>query len=380
MSTSPGQLDRFLADLSGRRQRVLGLVGAPDSERAELVAELNELSEQLLVADEELRAQQEELEAVRRQLSLLTEDWEQLFELSTAALVLTDEHGVVFSTTRAAAQLIRQPPARRTPRPIATWFEVADRRRVRSLINQGDDSDGLALQGMRLRRSDGSTLLVDVTASPTRAPTRPGRVLRWELTPVELEVVSPPPPLQPSDLATELTALTNRLAPLSTVPSVLAAIVTEAVRIIPSAQHAVVVERHRRGAVDVLAATDDEALAASPHVLRVPLGLPGFSLTELRVTGSTPWGPEATSVAELLAVHLRVAAARVLQRQNLEHAMDTRQLIGQAVGVLVERRRLTPKAAFDELVQRSQLANLKLREIARIVVETGQDPDQITGP
>jgi hypothetical protein len=29
-------------------------------------------------------------------------------------------------------------------------------------------------------------------------------------------------------------------------------------------------------------------------------------------------------------------------------------------------------------VQRSQLANLKLREIARIVIETGQDPEQIS--
>jgi hypothetical protein len=120
-------------------------------------------------------------------------------------------------------------------------------------------------------------------------------------------------------------------------------------------------------------------VTAGQHVLRVPLGLPGFHATQLRIIGSPSWGSEATSLATMLAVHFRVATARVLQRRNLEHALDTRQLIGQAVGVLVERRRVTPEAAFDELALRSQLVNLKLRELARLVVETGQDPEQITG-
>jgi PAS domain S-box-containing protein len=379
MSTSPGELDRFLADLSGRRQRLLELVGTEDSERAELLAELNQLSEQLVVADEQLRVQQEELEATRRRMDALAEDWSALFELSTAALVLTDEHGLVLSTTRAA-QLMLQPAVQARQRPIVTWFEVADRRRVRDVISRREDGEELVLERVRLRRSDGSTSLVDVTFTPTQAPTWPGLVLRWELRLVDpaLAVVDPLSAPMP-DLAQELTALTTRLAPLTTVPAVLEASVAEAVQLIPGAQLATVVEKHRRGPLRVLAMTGSQAVAASPHVLRTPLGLQGFGLTELRVSGPRPWGPDATSLAGLLAVHFRVAMAHVRQRQNLEHALDTRQLIGQAVGVLVERRRLTASAAFEELAQRSQLANLKLHEIARIVVETGQDPHQISG-
>ena len=377
MSSSPGELDRFL---SGRRQRLLELEGLQDCERAELLAELAELSEQLVVADEQLRVQQEELEATRRRMDALAEDWSTLFELSTAALVLTDEHGAVLSATPAAVELTLQPSGQRRQRPIANWFEVADRVRVRGLISRREEGEELVLERVRLRRSDGSTALVDVRFTPTQAPTWPGLVLRWELRPVDpaLAVLSPLPPAMP-DLARELTALTSRLAPLTTVPAVLKATVAEAVRLIPGARQATVVEKHRRGAHSVLATTDARAVAVSPHVLRVPLGLPGFGLTELRVSGVGDWGPDATSLAGLLAVHFRVAMAHALQRQNLEQALSSRQLIGQAVGVLVERRRVTAAAAFEELVQRSQRANLKLREIARIVVETGQDPDQISG-
>jgi hypothetical protein len=164
-----------------------------------------------------------------------------------------------------------------------------------------------------------------------------------------------------------------------TVPETLTAMVTEAVRLVPGADDALVVEKHRRGGGRILAATAAAAVTAGQHVLRVPLGLPGFRATQLRIIGSPSWGPADNALAALLAVHFRVAMGRVVQRRNLEHALDTRQLIGQAVGVLVERHRVTPEVAFDDLVLRSQLVNLKLRELARIVVETGQDPEQITG-
>jgi hypothetical protein len=235
---------------------------------------------------------------------------------------------------------------------------------------------------MLLRRGDGSTQLVDVTLTSVQVPTEKGPVLRWELTVVEtvLRVVSSTALGRSVDLAVELTALVSRLAVLTTVQATLAAMVEEAVRLVPGAEHALVVELHGRRAVNLLVASDRDAetAAASSHLLTVPLRLPGFGVTLLQLSAERPLGPEATEVAELLAVHFRLATARVRQRENLERALETRQLIGQAVGVLVERRRLTPAVAFEELVQRSQLANLKLREIARIVIETGQDPEQIS--
>jgi GAF domain-containing protein len=63
---------------------------------------------------------------------------------------------------------------------------------------------------------------------------------------------------------------------------------------------------------------------------------------------------------------------------DLYGALATREIIGQAQGILIERERLTPDQAFDILRRASQHLNLKLREVARTLVETGEDPD--TGP
>ena len=67
MSTSPGELDRFLAELRGRRQRLLRLVDAEETERAALVTQVRELGARV-EAVEKLRQLVEEAvgEAVRR--------------------------------------------------------------------------------------------------------------------------------------------------------------------------------------------------------------------------------------------------------------------------------------------------------------------------
>src|SRR4051794_16854935 len=114
--TSPVELERFLAALGVRRERLLELVPTiEDADRAGLIEELTELGEQLIVAEEELRVQQEELTAAREQLARLAHERESLFQ-SAAAYVLTDDRGVVLRANRAAQQLILQPRARITPR------------------------------------------------------------------------------------------------------------------------------------------------------------------------------------------------------------------------------------------------------------------------
>ncbi|MCE0537153.1 ANTAR domain-containing protein [Kineosporia rhizophila] len=57
--------------------------------------------------------------------------------------------------------------------------------------------------------------------------------------------------------------------------------------------------------------------------------------------------------------------------------MKSRQHIGEAVGVLVERHRILPDEAFQRLVKTSQHRNVKVHEIAEAVVTTGQDPEEI---
>lgn len=51
--------------------------------------------------------------------------------------------------------------------------------------------------------------------------------------------------------------------------------------------------------------------------------------------------------------------------------MKTRDVIGQAKGILMERRRLTADQAFDVLRRTSQRMNRKLVEVADELVSTG---------
>ncbi len=87
-------------------------------------------------------------------------------------------------------------------------------------------------------------------------------------------------------------------------------------------------------------------------------------------------------VADLLAQGFSLAIDRVLamdeladRQANLERAIESHRAIGQAVGILVERHRVTPGEAFQKLRRASQDRNIRLREIAQRVIETGLDPD-----
>jgi GAF domain-containing protein len=82
----------------------------------------------------------------------------------------------------------------------------------------------------------------------------------------------------------------------------------------------------------------------------------------------------AIALAVSFAGHSAIAHARASDRQNLEAALVTRNLIGQAQGVLMERHKVTADRAFEVLVATSQASNTKLVEIARRVVETGISP------
>jgi PAS domain S-box-containing protein len=86
--------------------------------------------------------------------------------------------------------------------------------------------------------------------------------------------------------------------------------------------------------------------------------------------------------ADLLAQAFGLAVDREIERQrsadkqaNLEAAIQSHRMVGQAVGILVERHRLTPNQAFDRLKQASQNRNLKLHDVASRVIETGAEPD-----
>lgn len=79
----------------------------------------------------------------------------------------------------------------------------------------------------------------------------------------------------------------------------------------------------------------------------------------------------------LAAFYATLAALALADGQRLAQltqALQNRDLIGQAKGMLAERLHITPEAAFDMLSTISQRTNRKLVVVAREVVESGELP------
>ena len=70
----------------------------------------------------------------------------------------------------------------------------------------------------------------------------------------------------------------------------------------------------------------------------------------------------------------KAVAALNDQIEQLELALETRDVIGQAKGILMERFRMTADEAFDRLRMASQHTNRKLNALARDLAETGEWP------
>ena len=75
--------------------------------------------------------------------------------------------------------------------------------------------------------------------------------------------------------------------------------------------------------------------------------------------------------AQVLAAHASVALATQLQERQLHQALETRTVIGQATGILIERFGLTPDQAFAVMRRVSQHHNMKLHTLAEHLVQTG---------
>ncbi|MER5597180.1 GAF and ANTAR domain-containing protein [Streptomyces sp. NPDC002265] len=94
-------------------------------------------------------------------------------------------------------------------------------------------------------------------------------------------------------------------------------------------------------------------------------------LTVLTVYARKPrtFDETATRVGRLFTAHVGLALDSATVREQLTEAMRTRDLIGQATGILMERLNIDAAQAFDSLVRASQRENIKLRDLARTVVD-----------
>ncbi|MFF4550522.1 GAF and ANTAR domain-containing protein [Streptomyces sp. NPDC001435] len=76
----------------------------------------------------------------------------------------------------------------------------------------------------------------------------------------------------------------------------------------------------------------------------------------------------------LLASHAAVAFSSARTHAQMEQAIATRHVIGEAMGILMGRHHLTEHEAFEVLRRSSQEHNIKLREIAGRLCKHGRLP------
>lgn len=102
-------------------------------------------------------------------------------------------------------------------------------------------------------------------------------------------------------------------------------------------------------------------------VLSFRLSTEGSPVTALNLYSSTQaaFDQEDQLWGEVFASHAAIALAHATNNDGLTTALNSRDLIGQAKGMLMERFDITDHEAFTMLVESSQQTNLKLREVAR---------------
>ncbi|HET9381334.1 MAG TPA: ANTAR domain-containing protein [Streptomyces sp.] len=214
------------------------------------------------------------------------------------------------------------------------------------------------------------------------------------------------------DLAEVLTAAARQLHEPGTQHGTLHAAVRLAVRLMPGAEHAGVSVVERGGPHRSLAWTDEvvrsaeagqsaeghgshlddlwttpvrrveDSAADTAGRLLAGLGLRSAlslrlradrrRLTVLTAYARSPraFDDAATRVGRLFTAHVSIALDSATVREQLTEAMHTRDLIGQATGILMERLGMDAGAAFENLVRASQRENVKLRDLARRIIGT----------
>ena len=123
-------------------------------------------------------------------------------------------------------------------------------------------------------------------------------------------------------------------------------------------------------------------------VLDVPLVTGSDQSRTIGVLGLYSPQPDAfdtddEAIAHILARHASVAVATARHELTMAQAVDARKLVGQAMGILMERFDVDGDRAFAILKRYSQDTNTKLRDVAQQLIDTRRLPastDQIHPP
>jgi GAF domain-containing protein len=86
------------------------------------------------------------------------------------------------------------------------------------------------------------------------------------------------------------------------------------------------------------------------------------------------FAPESEAIGSVLAAHAAVAILASRDDEKLQSALISRDIIGQAKGIIMARFNVDAVRAFEMLRKLSQEMNVRLAMIAQRVVDTRADP------
>lgn len=118
---------------------------------------------------------------------------------------------------------------------------------------------------------------------------------------------------------------------------------------------------------------------ALEYGLKAQMGLRLFADGEtlgglnLYSTASDSIAPDVVHTAELFAAHAALALGRAQREEELNSALANRKMIGQSIGIVMERYQLDEDRAFQYLVRVSQHSNIKLRDVAQELVDQANE-------
>jgi hypothetical protein len=122
----------------------------------------------------------------------------------------------------------------------------------------------------------------------------------------------------------------------------------------------------------------------APHVvdagyralMSTQLSIEGGGRAALNLYSATPhaFDSHARTLAGLFGIQAALLLYGSQQATHLQRAVDSRDLIGQAKGILMERFEVDAGTAFQMLVKSSQDTNMKLTAVARWLARSTGDP------
>lgn len=119
------------------------------------------------------------------------------------------------------------------------------------------------------------------------------------------------------------------------------------------------------GLREVVTATGVRAQYAAPLLRRGRAS----GVVTVFATRAVALGPESRAAAEHAAALVSTLVEQVRLERSTAAALETRSLIGQAIGVVTERYGLDPDRAFDYLKRLASDGEVKLRVLAQDIVD-----------